>query len=153
MHQTERMLAATFLTDYLGVHWRHGHAWFHDCLVDADLAINSMMWQNAGKSGLDQWDVFAAGLVPDGTCRAHDPKGDAIAEFVPELAGLPAGHLRARPWDASAAQREKAGVVLGVTYPERIVVVEPADGRETKPFAGSTTSSRVSGARRARTCV
>ena len=145
MHQTERMLAATFLTDYLGVHWRHGHAWFHDCLVDADLAINSMMWQNAGKSGLDQWDVFAAGLVPDGTCRAHDPKGDAIAEFVPELAGLPPGHLRARPWDASAAQREKAGVVLGVTYPERIVVVEPADGRETKPFAEEARRRMLAG--------
>lgn len=24
--------------------------------VDGDLAINSMMWQNAGKSGLDQWN-------------------------------------------------------------------------------------------------
>ena len=150
MHQTERMLAATFLTDYLGVHWRHGHAWFHDCLVDADLAINSMMWQNAGKSGLDQWDVFAAGLVPDGTCRAHDPKGDAIAEFVPELAGLHPGHLRARPWDASAAQREKAGVVLGVTYPERIVVVEPADGRETKPFAEEARRRMLAGVGAAR---
>lgn len=30
--------------------------WFHDTLVDGDLAINSMMWQNAGKSGLDQWN-------------------------------------------------------------------------------------------------
>jgi deoxyribodipyrimidine photolyase len=27
-------------------------ALFDDCLVDADLAINSMMWQNAGKCGL-----------------------------------------------------------------------------------------------------
>jgi deoxyribodipyrimidine photolyase len=27
-------------------------AWFHDCLVDAELAINSMMWQNAGECGL-----------------------------------------------------------------------------------------------------
>ena len=24
--------------------------------MDGDLAINSMMWQNAGKSGLDQWN-------------------------------------------------------------------------------------------------
>ena len=24
--------------------------------VDGDLAINSMMWQNAGKAGLDQWN-------------------------------------------------------------------------------------------------
>lgn len=30
---------------------RFGPRWFHDTLVDADLAINSMMWQNAGKTG------------------------------------------------------------------------------------------------------
>jgi hypothetical protein len=32
-----------------------------------------VMWQNAGKSGLDQWDVFSGGLAPDGTARTHDP--------------------------------------------------------------------------------
>ena len=30
--------------------------WFHDTLVDADVAINAMMWQNAGRSGIDQWN-------------------------------------------------------------------------------------------------
>ena len=120
MHQTERMLAATFLVDHCGVHWTHGARWFHDTLVDADLAINSMMWQNAGKSGLDQWDVFAASLAPDGSSRAHDPKGEAIARWVPELAGLPPGHLRHRPWEASERQLADAGVVLGETYPRRI---------------------------------
>ena len=30
--------------------------WFHETLVDADVAINSMMWQNAGRSGIDQWN-------------------------------------------------------------------------------------------------
>ena len=121
MHQTERMIAATFLVDYCGVHWTHGARWFHDCLVDADLAINAMMWQNAGKSGLDQWDVFAAGLVPDGSVRAHDPDGEAIARWCPELAGLPKGHLRHRPWDASPETLAAAGVELGVTYPHRLM--------------------------------
>lgn len=52
MQQSVRMVAAAFLTEYLHLPWSEGAAWFHDCLVDADLAINSMMWQNAGKSGL-----------------------------------------------------------------------------------------------------
>ena len=121
MHQTERMLAATFLVDYLNVHWSHGARWFHDYLVDADLAINSMMWQNAGKSGLDQWDVFAGGLAPDGSSRTHDPTGETIARYVPELAGLPPGHLRHRPWEASAKTLRAAGVTIGHTYPARIV--------------------------------
>lgn len=121
MHQTERMIAATFLVDYCGVHWTHGARWFHDTLVDADLAINSMMWQNAGKSGLDQWDVFSGALVPDGSSRAHDPHGDAVARWIPELSELPSGHLRHRPWEASAKVLKAAGVELGVTYPNRIM--------------------------------
>lgn len=52
MQQSVRMVAATFLTEYLSLPWSAGAAWFHDTLVDADLAINGMMWQNAGKSGL-----------------------------------------------------------------------------------------------------
>ena len=121
MHQTERMIAATFLVDYCGVHWTHGARWFHDTLVDADLGINAMMWQNAGKSGLDQWDVFAGALVPDGSSRAHDPAGETIARWIPELAALPPGHLRHRPWEASAKVLNAAGVELGVTYPQRMI--------------------------------
>jgi len=120
MHQSERMIAATFLVDYCGVHWTHGADWFLDTLVDADLAINSMMWQNAGKSGLDQWDVFAGSLTPDGSSRAHDPEGESIARWIPELAALPKGHLRHRPWEASAKQLAAAGVELGSTYPTRM---------------------------------
>jgi len=42
--------------------------WFHDTLVDGDLAINSMMWQNAGKSGLDQWNFT---LLPTSSSQVH----------------------------------------------------------------------------------
>jgi len=121
MHQRERMFAATFLTDYLGIDWRFGAEWFHDTLVDADLAINSMMWQNAGKSGLDQWDVFSGSLHPDGSVRGHDPEGLAIARWIPELAALPKGHWRHRPWDAPRSVLEKSGVVLAAfedVFPE-----------------------------------
>ena len=113
MHQSVRMVCASFLVEYLGVSWVEGalqpsvkscnlyeslqpcvreaatlgvepatlctrgcspvcacerlppHAalrtapppgarWFHATLVDADVAINAMMWQNAGRSGIDQ---------------------------------------------------------------------------------------------------
>ncbi len=30
---------------YLGISWVEGARWFHDTLVDADVAINAMMWQ------------------------------------------------------------------------------------------------------------
>jgi deoxyribodipyrimidine photolyase len=49
-----RHVAASFLVEHLNLDWRHGCAWFHDTLVDADPAINAFMWQNGGRSGLDQ---------------------------------------------------------------------------------------------------
>ena len=39
---------------YLNINWVEGEKWFHWTLVDADVAINAMMWQNAGRSGIDQ---------------------------------------------------------------------------------------------------
>ncbi len=38
--------------------WVEGYKWFQDTLVDADVAINAMMWQNGGMSGLDQGWIF-----------------------------------------------------------------------------------------------
>jgi hypothetical protein len=34
-----RHVVAGFLIEYLNVDWRHGQLWFHDTLVDADVAI------------------------------------------------------------------------------------------------------------------
>jgi deoxyribodipyrimidine photolyase len=63
MTQSIRMVAASFLVEYLRVNWTKGCEWFHYTLADSDSAINSMMWQNAGKSGIDQvsltYDVTA----------------------------------------------------------------------------------------------
>ena len=47
-----------FLVEYLRVNWVRGAKWLHYTLVDADSAINSMMWQNAGRSGIDQWSFI-----------------------------------------------------------------------------------------------
>lgn len=45
MHQSVRMVTASFLVEYMGVSWVEGARWYHDTLVDADVAINAMMWQ------------------------------------------------------------------------------------------------------------
>jgi deoxyribodipyrimidine photolyase len=70
MQQNVRMACACLLTEYMGLPWVEGARWFHDTLVDADLAINAMMWQNAGKSGLDQWNFTVTPVS-----KAQDPTG------------------------------------------------------------------------------
>jgi deoxyribodipyrimidine photolyase len=116
MTQSIRMVAASFLVEYLRVNWTKGCEWFHYTLVDADAAINAMMWQNAGKSGIDQWNFV---LSP--TTASQDPSGDYTRRWVPELSKLPNANLVHRPWEATPEQLKKANVVLGKTYPHRIV--------------------------------
>ncbi|QDZ19871.1 cryptochrome photoreceptor [Chloropicon primus] len=117
MQQNARMCCALFLTEYLNVHWARGAEWFHETLFDADLAINSMMWQNAGKSGLDQWN-FTVGP----TAKSLDPSGDYVRRWVPELKRLPKPFLHA-PWEATEAVLVEAGLSLGENYPHRISAV------------------------------
>ena len=116
MTQSVRMVVASFLTEYLRCDWKKGCEWFHFTLVDADSAINAMMWQNAGRSGIDQWNFV---LSPK--TASQDPTGDYTKKWVPELAALPTVNLLHRPWEATAEVLNEAGVVLGQTYPNRIV--------------------------------
>jgi len=98
-----------------GAPWMEGAAWFHDTLVDADLAINSMMWQNAGRTGMDPWSFSISPIS-----RHQDPSAAYVRAWVPELARLPNKFVH-EPWKAPAAVLEEAGVVLGDTYPCRVV--------------------------------
>ena len=56
MNNYMRHVVASFLISYLRISWVEGYKWFQDTLLDADIAINAMMWQNGGMSGLDQWN-------------------------------------------------------------------------------------------------
>lgn len=119
MPQTVRMVCASFLVEYLRVSWADGMEWFHDTLCDADSAINAMMWQNAGRSGIDQWNFV---LSPE--AASQDPTGTYTRKYVPELAKLSNKFLH-KPWQASSEVLRSAGVVIGETYPERVVTNLP----------------------------
>mmetsp|Transcript_10509 Transcript_10509/g.17472 ORF Transcript_10509/g.17472 Transcript_10509/m.17472 type:complete len:693 (-) Transcript_10509:35-2113(-) len=125
MPQTVRMICASFLVEYLRVSWVDGEDWFHDTLCDADSAINAMMWQNAGRSGIDQWNFV---LSPE--AASQDPTGEYTRKYVPELAALPKQFLH-KPWLASAKVLSSAGVTLGENYPERIISDLSAERHES----------------------
>ena len=82
------------------------------------MAINAMMWQNGGFSGLDQWNFV---MHPVNAARTCDPRGDFVRRWIPELAGLPDKFVH-QPWKCPARVLKRNKVELGLTYPHRCII-------------------------------
>ena len=119
MHNRVRMVAASFLTKHLRIHWHHGEAWFWDTLVDADPASNAASWQWVAGCGADAAPYFRI-FNPTIQGRKFDPEGAYVRRWCPELANLPDRYIHA-PCEASAEVLEKSGIVLGDSYPHPMV--------------------------------
>ncbi len=119
MHNRVRMIAASFLVKDLLIPWQEGEAWFWDTLVDADPANNTASWQWVAGCGADAAPYFRI-FNPVLQGERFDPEGAYVRRWVPELSDLPNKVIH-KPWEASEADLEKAGVRLGGNYPERLV--------------------------------
>jgi deoxyribodipyrimidine photo-lyase len=83
MHNRVRMVAASFLVKQLGVDWRHGAAWFHDTLVDADLANNTLGWQWVAGCGVDAAPYFRV-FNPDLQAKKFDADATYRNRWLPD---------------------------------------------------------------------
>ncbi len=119
MHNRVRMIVGSFLVKDLLIPWQEGARWFWDTLVDADLANNTMGWQWIGGCGADASPYFRV-YNPVGQGERHDPDGDYVRQWVPELRRLPAAWVH-KPHAAPAEVLRRAGVTLGQNYPEPVV--------------------------------
>ncbi len=96
MHNRVRMVVASFLVKDLHVDWRRGARWFMGHLVDGDLASNQHGWQWVAGTGTDPAPWFRV-FNPVSQGLRHDPQGDYVRRWVPELAGVP-GPAVHEPW-------------------------------------------------------
>jgi deoxyribodipyrimidine photo-lyase len=119
IHNRVRMVVASFLIKHLGIDWRHGEEWLWDTLVDADPASNPANWQWVAGCGADA-APYVRVFNPTLQGERFDGGGAYVRQWVPELADLPDTWLH-KPWAAPATVLEKAGVVLGQSYPRPIV--------------------------------
>ena len=88
MHNRVRMVAASFLTKNLGIHWREGARWFEDTLVDADRASNTLGWQWVAGCGTDAAPYYRI-FNPDTQARRFDPQGAYIGRWLGDRAEFP----------------------------------------------------------------
>jgi len=119
MHNRGRMIVASFLTKDLLINWQLGEAWFMANLVDGDPAANNGGWQWSAGTGTDAAPYFRI-FNPVLQSQKHDPEGEYIAKWVPELRDLPV-KFRHEPWKMRAQEAKEYNFMLGEDYPQRIV--------------------------------
>jgi len=134
MHNRVRMIAASFLVKDLMIPWQEGAKWFWETLVDADLPNNTLGWQWVAGCGADAAPFFRI-FNPVLQGEKFDPEGKYVRKYIPELARLPEKWVH-RPWEAPAEVLEKAGVVLGKTYPRPVVDHTEARDEALKAYRG-----------------
>jgi deoxyribodipyrimidine photo-lyase len=139
MHNRVRMVVASFLTKNLGLHWLHGARWFHDTLLDADLASNTLGWQWAAGCGADAAPYYRV-FNPTLQAERFDPARAYLRRWLPELARLPDEWLH-RPFAAPAAVLDVAGVRLGGGYPAPIVDLKASRERALAAYAARRGAS------------
>ena len=120
MHNRARLVVGSFLTKDLHLDWREGERHFMRRLLDGDEANNNGNWQWIASVGTDSAPYFRRLLNPISQQRRHDPEGEYVRRWVPELRGVPDEHL-AEPWRMSESEQQEAGCVIGSDYPAPIV--------------------------------
>lgn len=127
MHNRVRMIAASYLVKNLLLHWREGEAWFRDCLVDADVASNSMGWQWVAGCGADAAPFFRV-FNPVLQGERFDGEGDYVRSWVPELSEVDKRKIH-QPWSLPAAERD------ALDYPEPLVDLKASRQQALDAFA------------------
>jgi deoxyribodipyrimidine photo-lyase len=120
MHNRARLVAGSFLTKDLGIDWRWGERWFMRMLLDGDEANNNGNWQWIASVGTDPAPAFRRIYNPALQQRRHDPGGEYVRRYVPELRGVPDRFLP-EPWTMPEEAQRGAGCVIGRDYPGPIV--------------------------------
>jgi len=89
---------AMFLTKDLHCDWRLGEQFFHQHLIDAEIASNNGGWQWSAGTGADAAPYFRIQNPWTQTLR-FDPEGAFIKHWLPELKNVPAARLCEAPKD------------------------------------------------------
>ena len=103
MHNRARLITACFLVKDLHIDWRRGEQHFMRLLLDGDQANNNGNWQWISSVGVDPAPLHRRLYNPVLQQQRHDPDGEYVRRWVPELEDIPLEQL-ATPWEAGGPE-------------------------------------------------
>ncbi len=118
MSNRGRQNVASFLVKDLKVNWTWGAEYFESQLVDYDPCSNWLNWNYVAGVGNDPRDDRYFNISKQ--AQTHDPKGEYVKHWLPELRGLPPHQVHA-PYELSNRQLDAFDVSLGSDYPHPVV--------------------------------
>jgi cryptochrome len=144
LHHLARHAVACFLTrGDLYQSWEHGARIFDKHLLDSDWALNNANWMWLSCSAF--FYQFFRVYSPVAFAKKTDPSGEYIRKHLPQFKTFPAKFIY-EPWTAPLAVQQAHGVIVGVSYPSRIVLHEEAHKAGIAKHSAGYAAAKTGGA-------